>query len=155
MRHSTKGDGLAAHIQKNGERLTAGTEIRFRLDSSGDHISTDDWAVQNLAAIIQQAVRNAVTHSGGSEVSVSLSSSGNGRLHVQIRDNGRGFDRAAAAQKKGHLGLATMRERAEAIRADLRITTSVGEGTTIEILCPVNSNPLDHERTEYPNSSRR
>jgi nitrate/nitrite-specific signal transduction histidine kinase len=49
-----------------------------------------------------------------------------------IRDNGRGFD--AAGVPPDHLGLGIMRERAEAIGAELRVESGAGQGTCVHAL---------------------
>jgi two-component system nitrate/nitrite sensor histidine kinase NarX len=52
-------------------------------------------------------------------------------VELTIVDDGHGFDPVNVP--KGHLGLAIMRERAESIGARLRISSSVGGGTTIRL----------------------
>ena len=51
--------------------------------------------------------------------------------HLEICDNGIGFD--VTKQKSTSLGLRIMRERAEAIGADISITSKPGSGTCIEV----------------------
>jgi signal transduction histidine kinase len=61
------------------------------------------------------------------------------RLRVWMSDDGRGFDLEEASGQLGHWGLATMRERARQIGAELKISTAPGRGTEIEILVPLTS----------------
>ena len=48
-----------------------------------------------------------------------------------VSDDGAGFD--PDAEHAGHLGLSTMAQRAEAIGADLSITSTAGTDTTVAV----------------------
>jgi hypothetical protein len=79
--------------------------------------------------IVREAVENALRHSGAGAVSVRLS----GRalsLHLEVADNGRGFAEGSG-QKKDHLGILGMHERAHAIGAAVRIDSTAGQGTCV------------------------
>jgi signal transduction histidine kinase len=54
---------------------------------------------------------------------------------LEVGDDGRGFD--AAAAYPGHLGLTTMRSRASEIGAELRIDSSPGSGTVVRVELPL------------------
>jgi signal transduction histidine kinase len=79
--------------------------------------------------IAQEALRNITQHAEASGVSVRLSDGPT--VELTIVDDGHGFDPVNVP--KGHLGLAIMHERAESIGARLRISSSVGRGTTIRL----------------------
>jgi signal transduction histidine kinase len=90
-----------------------------------------------LYRIAQEALNNMVKHSRASQAEVSLRSTadllGGGRgVELQIRDDGRGFDPAEVAAD--HLGLGIMRERAEAIGAQLQIESEIGHGTQVSVI---------------------
>ena len=53
---------------------------------------------------------------------------------MSIRDDGIGF--AATATAHGGLGLASLKERAEKIRANLEIESTPGTGTEIRVVVP-------------------
>ena len=55
---------------------------------------------------------------------------------VRAADDGCGFNYDAATIPDDHYGLMTMRERAEELRATLRIASAVGKGTVIEVIVP-------------------
>jgi signal transduction histidine kinase len=59
----------------------------------------------------------------------------NGDLQLRISDNGVGFD--SAEQRDGWgFGLVSMRERAQAIGAQLEVRSRMGEGTEVEVVIP-------------------
>jgi signal transduction histidine kinase len=91
--------------------------------------------------VVHEALINARTHSKATQARVRLTQRA-GRLYGEIRDNGCGFvltEAAARALATGHLGLASMRERAEAAGGHLTITSTPGTGTRIAFVIPVRS----------------
>ena len=129
-------DDLAMVIGQIGQQLTEGKDIQFRIGVSGTRRNVQGDTQRNLLRIVQEAVRNAASHSNGTKIDVQLSYPSADRVRIQICDDGRGFDLEAASQKSGHMGLATMRERAQSIGADLQISTSPGRGSTFVIQSP-------------------
>jgi signal transduction histidine kinase len=91
----------------------------------------------SLFGIAQEAVANAGRHSGASEVTVSVRAHG-GRVELRVTDDGDGFDEQAAlaSDEPGHIGLVTMRERAEMINGTLTIESG-RNGTAVIALAPV------------------
>jgi signal transduction histidine kinase len=86
-----------------------------------------------LYRIAQEALHNALRHSGASKVCVSLKVA-QGRLVLEVTDRGRGFAPDAAP---GGLGLASMRERAATAGGSLTIRSAPGEGTTVRLAIPI------------------
>lgn len=84
--------------------------------------------------IAQEALSNVGRHSGASHVHVGWTVSGGVRGRLHIVDDGRGFD--TTAEHPGHFGLTNMKERAQAVGANLTIKSSPGEGT--ELLLEAN-----------------
>lgn len=83
----------------------------------------------NCFRIIQEAVVNAVKHSGATSIQVIMSQGAEEQLVVVIRDNGKGLP-GEHAQGNGH-GLANMRARATEVGADISIGAEPGKGTSI------------------------
>lgn len=85
--------------------------------------------------IAQEALNNAIRHSGASRILLELGLREDGRLRLAITDNGKGFDPAALRSSEGaHFGLLTMRERARLSGGEFSIVSSEGKGTVIEVL---------------------
>lgn len=80
--------------------------------------------------IAQESLNNVFKYARASTVDVNLYVSPS-TVHFETCDNGVGFD--ISASKPASLGLRIMRERAEAIGADLRISSRPGSGTCVEM----------------------
>lgn len=84
--------------------------------------------------IAQEAVANAVKHSGASRIEVSLTCPGGREALLTVRDDGRG--RAAGKASPGGLGLGIMAHRARIIGGELRIGDAPGGGTLVACRVP-------------------
>jgi PAS domain S-box-containing protein len=88
-----------------------------------------------LFRVLQEALNNAVKHSGANRISVSLLQEGDEAL-LTIADNGHGF--APDAAMRGHgLGLISMRERIGLIKGAFEVKSKPGKGTTIVARVPL------------------
>jgi signal transduction histidine kinase len=84
--------------------------------------------------IVYEAMRNACSHSRGTELNIELTYARD--LAVVVRDNGIGFDQErVAGGQNGHFGVRGMRERAERIGAKLHFDSS-RSGTHVELIVP-------------------
>ncbi|MFO1004669.1 MAG: sensor histidine kinase [Planctomycetaceae bacterium] len=92
-----------------------------------------------LFRIFQECLANIVQHSGATEVSIQVVKD-SGKVTLSIRDNGRGFDSAKAAQHAQggeHLGLIGMQERTALLGGRFELKSSSGSGTTVTVTIPV------------------
>ena len=88
--------------------------------------------------IVQEAVNNALKHSGASRIDVTLSYRPDG-LTVTVTDDGCGFDRGtvdASPEVGEHLGLLMMQERAHRVGGRVTIESRPAAGTTVTLLLP-------------------
>jgi PAS domain S-box-containing protein len=85
-----------------------------------------------LFRIAQEALNNVSKHARARKVQVKVDA-GPGFVRVTVSDDGAGFDAARPPQRAAHYGIATMRERAEAVGASLRIESAPGKGTRVEV----------------------
>jgi signal transduction histidine kinase len=133
---------IAALTTPAGEPLEAVLE-RVAHDAAARHgadveldvvrgVRLDPARTEALLRITGEAVANAARHSGVAQVRVVLDWR-HGRPFLQVTDRGIGFDGASAAQVPGGFGLTSMRERAAAVGADLRVVTQPGLGTHVEV----------------------
>jgi CheY-like chemotaxis protein len=82
--------------------------------------------------IVGEALTNARRHSGARRIHVSARES-QGRLCVEVTDNGRGFDPAGEPSSARGRGLQGMRERAALLSATSTSKSPLGTGTTARI----------------------
>lgn len=136
---SLDGLGLAASLRQLVISLQdqSGVEIHFH-DELQDRRFPEELET-HCYRIVQEALTNCLKHSKATNAWVSLGLEG-GRLALEIQDDGEGFvveDALAAAQDNGSLGMLGMRERAEMLGGDLRVVSTLGEGTMVECRVPV------------------
>jgi signal transduction histidine kinase len=89
----------------------------------------------HLLRITQEALANVRRHAQASRVWVSLARE-NGTLELTVSDDGQGFD-AASPLERGHVGLASMRERVRSLDGQLTFATSPGQGTRMTARVPL------------------
>jgi signal transduction histidine kinase len=90
-----------------------------------------------LVRIAQEALANVRKHSGAQRVALALARR-DGKLCLDVTDDGRGFSPAAPhAGGAPRFGLATMRERAQAIGGELEIDSAPGRGTQVRLRVPL------------------
>lgn len=89
-----------------------------------------------LFGIAQEAVANAGRHAEAGRVELTLIAD-NGFVELRIVDDGKGFGdvNPLGSREPGHLGLASMRERAEIVGGQLAID-STQSGTEVRVMLP-------------------
>jgi signal transduction histidine kinase len=93
-----------------------------------------------LFRILQEAMNNIAKHAKADLVQVSLNR-GDGRISLEIRDNGRGFSLTAAertAMGTSGFGLTSMKDRALLSGGTYAIESVKGRGTTIRASWPAS-----------------
>jgi PAS domain S-box-containing protein len=90
-----------------------------------------------LFRVLQEALHNALKHSGEKRVEVRLAEHLN-EFHLIVRDSGIGFDIEAASQGRG-LGLTSMQERVRLVNGTITIESKPMDGTTIHVRVPFES----------------
>lgn len=101
-----------------------------------------------LYRIIQEALTNVRKHAQASRVDISVREDAGGIL-VDVTDDGVGFAEASGTQR-GHLGLASIRERAETAGGWSRVETTPGDGTSLQSWVPAHA---DKDGYSFPEGS--
>ena len=116
---------------------TWGRRYGLEIGMTLQRINLSNDACGSLFGIAQEAVVNAGRHSGARNVSIHLRTV-DGEVELRVSDNGSGFDgeQPLGPNEPGHIGLATMRERAELIGGRLEIRTS-DKGSTVIARVPL------------------
>ncbi len=134
------GHGIYPTVLANSGLVTALQALAGR---SAGRITFTDGHVGDFPAEIEaalyycclEAVHNATKHAGPhSTISILLSAGADGELHLEVSDNGCGFDPAGA---NGGVGLRNMRDRLGAVHGRLEIVSELGSGTTVAGAVPI------------------
>ncbi len=127
---------LRDHLSMVGER----SGMSVRLDVEGSPASLPPDVEHAGFRIVQEALTNAEKHAGATEVKVTLDFDGGG-FRCTVADDGVGFHPAEVPSEpsaEGGFGLASMRQRAEAVGGRLEVSSAPGEGTAVTFAVPVS-----------------
>ncbi|MEU9299237.1 GAF domain-containing sensor histidine kinase [Streptomyces sp. NPDC048269] len=128
-------DGLVATLRTHVHVLDRAhtAHVTFTCDGVRALPSTQEEALLRVA---QEALHNALRHSGADRVEVTLAKSPAGGAVLTVVDSGKGFDPRAVRSAGRHLGLVSMRDRAGGVGGRLTVHSEPGKGTTIEMEVP-------------------
>jgi two-component system sensor histidine kinase UhpB len=110
-----------------------GIEVTLRVGDGLETITPDVALCLYRGA--QEALGNVAKHAGARHAEVLLAE-GNTGLTLTIADDGAGFDVARVRCGCGGLGLLSLEERAGLLAGSVRIASSVGRGTKVQINIP-------------------
>ncbi|WP_442942785.1 protein kinase domain-containing protein [Nostoc sp.] len=105
------------------------TQIVYEVMGTPYPLSSD--LENNLFRIGQEALTNAIKHAKASEIHIELIYEPT-QCSLRIKDDGQGFNVENQAMQNG-FGLLGMAERAERIRAELKIQSDLEQGTEIAV----------------------
>ena len=120
---------LSDLLHQLADAFTGRTNIHVALTITGEDILVSEVQVV-VYRICQEGLNNIAKHAAASRVKIKLQYTAS-KVHLQIQDNGRGFD--SNISLPGHYGLSMMHERAEAVGAKLEIISKPGKGTEISL----------------------
>lgn len=110
------------------------TKIAFYEASDVAQNFSSDAKVQILK-ILQEALRNALKHSGADKIEIKMIDTMNDFI-LSVCDNGSGFDVEKPGEKAGHAGLKIMEERAIELGGHLAIKSGK-DGTNVSLILPI------------------
>jgi PAS domain S-box-containing protein len=128
--------GLDAALGWHAEEFSQRTGIRASVSDSAAEVakSLRPVAAVALFRIAQEALNNVAKHAHAKNVRIDISADA-GNLVLEVRDDGDGFD--AAAAPRGRWGMTTMRERAEAAGGSFELHSKPGAGTAVRACIPL------------------
>ncbi|MFJ7209843.1 GAF domain-containing sensor histidine kinase [Streptomyces sp. NPDC098789] len=128
-------DGLVATLRNQVKVLDRahGAHVTFLCDGVRALPASQEEA---LLRVSQEALHNALRHSGADRVAVTLTRTPGGGALLKVIDSGTGFDPQAVRKAGRHLGLVSMRDRASGAGGRLTVQSAPGAGTTIEMEVP-------------------
>jgi signal transduction histidine kinase len=140
--------GLVQALHDHVLAFTHRTSIPCELDI--DEVFLDKETETIMYRIAQEALTNVANHSKAKHAIVRCGSR-NGRVEMEISDDGVGFDPSATdlSGMDGHLGLASIRERIEFAGGSWSLDSAIGKGTRVSV-----SLDLHHmEKVNHPSVS--
>ncbi len=129
---SLENEGLVAALEKQAAALRARHEIEVRT-ALCEEPDGPLWVKDALYRIAQEALHNTVKHARAEDVGLLLKQESE-RIVLEVRDDGIGFDPSRSFP--GHLGLESMRERAERLGGTLEVRSRPGKGTRVMVRIP-------------------
>ena len=127
------GGSLSGALQRLAQDAGGQVPIRVNIDSQCDERLIDEFSADHLYRIAQEAVVNALRHSGCEHVAIEMSQA-NGMLTLDILDDGRGISTPSSSDSG--LGMRLMEYRARMLGGSLR-TASASGGTRVEVRMPL------------------
>jgi PAS domain S-box-containing protein len=134
--HSSKLDylGLAAAAGGFCRELSAQRKVEIKFSHAGIPPSLPKTVAVCLFRVLQEALQNAVKHSGEQHFNVELNGTPQ-EIQLTVSDSGVGFDQQDCNHRRG-LGLISMRERIQLVGGEFSVESEPGCGTTIRARVP-------------------
>jgi PAS domain S-box-containing protein len=123
-------EGIVAALGKQAAALSARSGVTIAVDGPRERLAVEPRVEEHLYRIALEALNNTIKHADAAHAAVRVADT-DGRLVITISDDGTGFD--VDQLRPGHLGLGTMRERADALGAELSVSAARGRGTTVTV----------------------
>ncbi len=133
-REDISGEELAQRMKDFAQEIleACGIDVHFQRLGDAAALPMSPEQRKELYLLFKEAVNNAAKYSHAREVWVSIQND-KGQFHLEIRDNGCGFDPAAV--QRGN-GLSNMQRRAERLGGVLHVESWLGKGTRVRVVFP-------------------
>jgi signal transduction histidine kinase len=132
-------EGLVAALNQYAENLQQNDGLKVLVQAEKYRDCLDSEAQGVVFAILEEAINNARKHARASAVWVRLTQKRD-LVVAEVVDDGVGFDVQSVEGSygsRGSLGLVNLKERAELLGGTLTIESTLGEGTRITLLVPI------------------
>ncbi len=127
--------GLPAALEWLSRRSREQDSIDVGFEVVGERLPSPAHSAA-LYRVAQEAIRNAVRHSGATQVLIRLTLSADAAT-LTVSDDGHGFDLAAAESQRPGMGLFAMRERVSLVNGYFAVDSKPGHGTTVRAAVPL------------------
>jgi signal transduction histidine kinase len=123
---------LHVALTRTAEEVASRLGAQLELDIDENVTVPPAWE-EALPRILREAVANAVRHGQAQTVTVHLRDADG--IWLRITDDGTGFD-VTGVHSDTSFGLIGMKERAESLGGDFKLSSEPGRGTSVEVLLP-------------------
>lgn len=110
-------------------------DVKSSISVRGEESLIPSYVREDLFLILREALRNAVMHSGATEIKVSLLTD-RCSIRAAVGDNGRGFEPGSETFAVG-TGIRSMEERVDALCGSLNVRSAPAKGTRVEVRVPL------------------
>jgi len=133
-------DSVGAALERLASHMTSMHDSPVAVGVAVDaDLEVPDRIGGALERIAREALSNALRHGRPDNVSIRVEGFGTGGrwARLTVEDDGRGFRQDGERIPRPGFGLMTMRERADQLGGEFRISSVVGEGTIVEVDMPL------------------
>ena len=138
LRPTALDTGIVAAVGWLCDEFAAHTGNSCVLHATEEHVELDEGRAVAVFRIVQELLTNVARHAGASRAQITLTRHA-GKLQVEVRDNGKGFDFQATPQNKS-FGLLGVFERAIALGGNVEVVSAPQQGTAVTIRMPTKPN---------------
>lgn len=128
---------IKAHLEHIRKRLLVPESVNLTIEAPDIIPPFTPHAFESIGLIINEALSNAVRHSGATHITIKTDEVDN-HFIITVQDNGTGFDvdKPASGGSSG-LGLRNMQHRARLYGGTIDVSTQPSAGTTVKISIPL------------------
>ncbi|MBL9176058.1 MAG: PAS domain-containing protein [Verrucomicrobiales bacterium] len=124
-------DGLMRALRELAAGIRSMARVRCEFEAPRSVALGDSTVTTHLYRIAQEAVNNALKHSGATRIRIRLNRGRRG-LELEVGDDGRGL--ADSKRPEDGIGIRVMQFRAELIGASLELSSKPGRGTVVRCI---------------------
>jgi signal transduction histidine kinase len=123
---------LANFIHKQAVKLfdSSNTQLHESISVGETEVAISGEKRRQVYLLVKEVLNNIIKHSEAQNAFLAMSLNKN-RLHISIRDDGKGF--APDVRRQETMGIRNIYARAKRLNADLKIDTAPGKGTSISL----------------------
>ncbi len=129
--------GLVASVKELCKQTEVSRQLQFNLKAAEAFPLLNKSLEIALFRIIQEFINNALKHSRANIITIELTVKANS-VAILLKDNGIGFNVAAALQKNG-MGLKNVQSRIQPYNGEISISSAAGKGTRYKIEIPLTA----------------
>jgi signal transduction histidine kinase len=114
----------------------------FHANEDAWHVDLPEEETRHLFLFFREALHNILRHAKATKVEIRVDKT-DGHLQLTIADNGVGID---AARQERPATLRALRQRTEALRAELKLDSAAEKGTRLTLIVPIPRKRSRHAR---------
>ena len=134
--------GLIAALSDHCAEIERLQLLAVAFTAEGDFSTIAPDSALCLYRVVQEGLRNVVSHSNAGRAEVSLRTAGD-QADLSIADDGQGFDVVEAGKRRRGLGLVSITERVRLAGGTVSIVSELNTGTRVHVQIPFNPDAIN------------